>query len=112
MAGVRSCEEPGLPVIVTVLGSPPWPDPGIVIVMGLPMAVVVLADDTITMRMPLELTAPDTGITLTLDVGVPVSHPFHYMVAHNVKARQHPNLCNSQLFTNAFIIAKPGQEEV
>lgn len=78
MAGVRSCEEPGFPVIVTVLGSPPWPDPGIVIVMGLPMAVVVLADETITMRMPLELTAPDIGITLTLDVGVPASHPFHY----------------------------------
>lgn len=87
MAGVRSCEEPGLPVIVTVLGSPPWPDPGIVIVMGLPMAVVVLADDTMTMRMPLELTAPDTGITLTLEVGVPTSHPFHYIHAHNVQAR-------------------------
>lgn len=102
MAGVRSCEEPGLPVIVTVLGSPPWPDPGIVIVMGLPMAVVVLADDTMTMRMPLELTAPDTGITLTLEVGVPTSHPFHYT--------QHTGKITSllQLSTNA----KPGLEEI
>lgn len=70
---MRSWEEPGLPVILTVLGSPPWPVPGIVMVIGLPMAEVVFAEDTITILIPLVPTVPDMGNMFTVDVGVPAT---------------------------------------
>lgn len=49
---VRSCDPLVFPVIVTVFGKIPWVTPGMVMVMGLPIGVVVLADETITILIP------------------------------------------------------------
>lgn len=51
-------------------------------VMGLPMADVVLADDTMTIRIPLEVTDPETGSMDTVDVGAANEKASDQMIAN------------------------------